>query len=132
MASERYIDLMKQGFMKPRREPRKPAPKKPTVGCELCENWHEEGRHTRPIFKVVVEVHKYVDLSDRPVERKFPVGASDEDDAVYKMRETLDKERKKYAAEHGLVNEEGVAILVDKNGQKRYLGRVLLGHTTRA
>ena len=49
MASERYLDLMKQGFMKPRREKREPAKPKPTVACEECLNWHAEGKHTAPI-----------------------------------------------------------------------------------
>jgi len=42
--SERLNDLMKQGlahFKAPR-----PRKRKPTVSCEACLNWHEEGRHT--------------------------------------------------------------------------------------
>lgn len=80
-------------------------------------------------FRVKVEVRKYLDLSDKPTERWFPIAASDEDDAVYKMRELLDAEREKDARASG--TKEGVAAFVNKAGTKRYLGRVLLGHSER-
>lgn len=46
--SSRLCDLMKQGFMKPRKAPRKPKPPAPTVACEDCLNWHAKGKHTSP------------------------------------------------------------------------------------
>ena len=80
-----------------------------------------------PKYRVKVEVHKYVDLSDRPRERFFPIDADSEDDAVYRMRDMLDKERVEWARQHGVDDHEGVAILETDAGN-RYLGRVLLGH----
>lgn len=41
----RYADLMRQGFMKSRK-PARGRVKRPTVSCDACLNWHEEGRHT--------------------------------------------------------------------------------------
>ena len=81
-----------------------------------------------PKFRVKVEVHKYVDLSDRPTERFFPIEADDEDDAVYRMRDMLEKERVEWARMHGVDDHEGVAMFKTKDEGKRYLGRVLLGH----
>lgn len=43
--STRLADLMRQGFMKPRKS-HKPTPAPPTVACELCQNWHRDGSHT--------------------------------------------------------------------------------------
>ncbi len=45
-AIDRFNDLQKQGFMKPRAEPRAAKPAPPTVACEDCLNWHAKGRHT--------------------------------------------------------------------------------------
>jgi hypothetical protein len=42
----RFADLQRQGFMKPRKRPRKPRAKGPTVACDACSNWHEKGKHT--------------------------------------------------------------------------------------
>ena len=44
--SDRLCDLMRQGFMKPRKEPRAPKAKPPIVACEDCLNWHTKGKHT--------------------------------------------------------------------------------------
>src|SRR5579863_6585068 len=86
-----------------------------------------------PKFNVKVEVHKYQDLSDKPVERMLPIEASDEEDAVYKMRELLDEERRKDAVASGVSEPFGVVIFMGKkDGPKRYVGRVLMGHATPA
>lgn len=45
--AERYADLMRQGFMKPRREARKKREPGPIVACERCQDWHEKGKHRR-------------------------------------------------------------------------------------
>lgn len=42
----RLADLMRQGFMKPRKV-RKAKEKKPIVACDRCQDWHEEGKHRR-------------------------------------------------------------------------------------
>lgn len=82
-----------------------------------------------PKFNVKVEVHKYQDLSDKPVERMLPIEADDEEDAVYKMRELLDEERRKDAAASGVGEAYGAAIFLGgKGGSKRYVGRALMGH----
>lgn len=44
----RLPDLMRQGFMKPRREKRVSVPRE-TVACDDCLNWHAKGKHTVPI-----------------------------------------------------------------------------------
>lgn len=83
-----------------------------------------------PRYNVKVEVHKYQDLSDLPVERTLPIEASDEEDAVYKMRDLLDEERREDAAASGVSERFGVALYVatQPQGPKRYIGRVLMGH----
>lgn len=48
MATDRYLDLLKQGFMRPRstrirQQPKQPAP---IVACDDCRNWHRKGKHT--------------------------------------------------------------------------------------
>lgn len=47
MATDRYTDLLQQGFLKPRKV-RKLRARGPTLACERCLNWHEKGRHMRP------------------------------------------------------------------------------------
>jgi len=42
MATDRYADLLKQGFMKPRKAK---APIE-IVSCIGCQNWHAKGKHT--------------------------------------------------------------------------------------
>jgi hypothetical protein len=50
MASDRYLDLLKQGFMRSAfKSPCKPKqqPKQlPMVACNGCRNWHRQGKHT--------------------------------------------------------------------------------------
>lgn len=43
---ERFADLQRQGFMKPRKAPRKPKAPRLMVSCNGCLNWHYEGKHT--------------------------------------------------------------------------------------
>lgn len=83
-----------------------------------------------PKYNVKVEVHKYQDLSDRPVERMLPIEASDEEDAFYRMRDLINEERRKDAEASGVSEPYGVALYVGKkNESKRYVGRVLdMGH----
>lgn len=47
--TERYADLMKQGFMKPLPRARKPKPSTPVASCRGCKNWHRQGEHTMPL-----------------------------------------------------------------------------------
>lgn len=82
-----------------------------------------------PLFEVKVELHNYVDLSDRPTEKYLPIEAEDEDDAVFKMRDLLEVERKTDAEASG--TKEGVASLVLRSGKKKYVGNVLRGGQTR-
>ena len=42
----RLADLMRQGFMKPRRAPRVAKPLPPIIACDDCLNWHRKGKHT--------------------------------------------------------------------------------------
>jgi hypothetical protein len=42
---DRYLDLLKQGFMKPPRKVRVKVPV-PIVACDDCLNWHAKGKHT--------------------------------------------------------------------------------------
>ncbi len=68
MATERYVDLLKQGFMKGRKA-KKVKAKKPTVSCQLCQDWHEQGRHSktvaerREIKKTVAEQNKILNAA---------------------------------------------------------------------
>jgi hypothetical protein len=41
----RLCDLMRQGFMKPRKPKRTPV-ERPIVACDDCLNWHRKGKHT--------------------------------------------------------------------------------------
>ena len=43
--TDRYIDLLRQGFMRPRKAKRAAEPA-PIVACERCRNWHTKGKHT--------------------------------------------------------------------------------------
>ena len=45
---DRFNDLQRQGFMKPRKS-RKVRVKGPTVACNACQNWHEKGKHTKKL-----------------------------------------------------------------------------------
>jgi len=45
--TNRMMDLLKQGFMKPAKV-RKPKIERPIVACERCLNWHRQGKHTAP------------------------------------------------------------------------------------
>lgn len=44
----RYVDLMRQGFMKPLPKPRAKKAPPPIVACRGCENWHRKGSHSQP------------------------------------------------------------------------------------
>jgi hypothetical protein len=46
MATDRMLDLLKQGFMKPHRDPKPQKPEAPIVACDDCLNWHRKGKHT--------------------------------------------------------------------------------------
>jgi hypothetical protein len=41
----RFMDLQKQGFMRPVKV-RKKKEQKPSIACDDCLNWHTKGRHT--------------------------------------------------------------------------------------
>jgi hypothetical protein len=41
----RYIDLLKQGFMRPLKTKQRKEPP-PVVACDDCLNWHRKGQHT--------------------------------------------------------------------------------------
>jgi len=45
MATDRYADLLKQGFMKPGKAAKAKAPIE-IVSCSGCQNWHAKGKHT--------------------------------------------------------------------------------------
>lgn len=50
MATDRYIDLLKQGFMKRGcTKPKKEKKLQPIVACEKCKDWHRKGKHTKAI-----------------------------------------------------------------------------------
>lgn len=42
----RLCDLMKQGFMKPRKARKPPKSERPIITCDDCLNWHRQGKHT--------------------------------------------------------------------------------------
>jgi hypothetical protein len=42
----RYLDIMKQGFMKPLPKPRPVKTPPPIIACNDCLNWHRQGKHT--------------------------------------------------------------------------------------
>jgi hypothetical protein len=42
---DRYLDLLKQGFMKRPKEPKRKAAPKELVSCNKCQNWHYRGKH---------------------------------------------------------------------------------------
>lgn len=44
---DRYLDLLKQGIWKPRREKPKKKAVVPIVACYDCGDWHPKGRHIR-------------------------------------------------------------------------------------
>jgi predicted kinase len=51
-STDRYVDLLKQGFMRRALNPPKPKPKaekkvRPIVACKDCQDWHREGKHTK-------------------------------------------------------------------------------------
>jgi hypothetical protein len=43
---EIYIDLLKQGFMRPLKVKR-PKKERPIVACDKCQDWHPEGKHRK-------------------------------------------------------------------------------------
>ena len=48
MATDRYVDLLKQGFMRRGLNPPKPKkPPRPIVACDRCQDWHRQGKHTK-------------------------------------------------------------------------------------
>ena len=44
--ADRYVDLLKQGFMRDRKVKRKAKPR-PIITCEKCQDWHRQGEHSR-------------------------------------------------------------------------------------
>jgi hypothetical protein len=98
-----------------------------------------EERGEMPRFKVKVELHNYSDLSDKATEVWFPIDVEDdgsgetiENLAVYKLRDMIDEERRVSAIEQGLPKgAEGDAVYINKAGNKKYVGRALLGHVKR-
>lgn len=48
MPTERMLDLMKQGLMKPPSKHRVKTPL-PIVSCDDCLNWHAKGKHTADV-----------------------------------------------------------------------------------
>jgi len=48
---ERHTDLMRQGFMRRVKE-KKVKQRKITVACDLCFDWHEEGKHRRVVWSL--------------------------------------------------------------------------------
>jgi hypothetical protein len=51
-------DLHRQGFMKAAfATPKKPkAPPKPAVGCDLCQDWHQPGKHRYVVWAVTGDI----------------------------------------------------------------------------
>lgn len=43
---------MRQGFMKPLKRGKAPRVPKPSAGCELCQDWHEQGKHRYVVWSV--------------------------------------------------------------------------------
>jgi len=43
--ADRYLDLLKQGFMKPSKAPRRLKAERAIVSCMKCRDWHREGKH---------------------------------------------------------------------------------------
>jgi hypothetical protein len=44
--TDRYLDLLKQGFMKPSKPAKQKKAPPIMVSCEGCNNWHYENKHT--------------------------------------------------------------------------------------
>jgi len=44
-------DLHRQGFMRPMPQPRNKKEPHPWVACERCQDWHRQGKHTRPVLE---------------------------------------------------------------------------------
>ena len=44
---DRYVDLLRQGFMKQGRKTKKSKSTivKPVVACAVCRDWHVKGKH---------------------------------------------------------------------------------------
>lgn len=42
----RFLDLQKQGFMKPLKAKRV-AKERPIVACQACMDWHRQGKHSK-------------------------------------------------------------------------------------
>lgn len=73
-------------------------------------------------FMIKVDLHRHVDLSDRPTTKFLPSEGTGPDDAVFRLREKIDEERKEDARREGL--SEGTAVLILRSGSKRYVGNV--------
>jgi hypothetical protein len=46
--TDRYVDLLKQGFMRGRKVKRVAKPK-PIVTCDKCRDWHRQGEHIQAV-----------------------------------------------------------------------------------
>jgi hypothetical protein len=82
-------------------------------------------------FKVLCQMHKYADLSDKGVERWLPSEGEDEDDAVYRLRELVDEERRENARQAGVSEQYGSAEVVGKSGRRLYVGAIGFGQRVR-
>jgi hypothetical protein len=87
-------DLHRQGFMKSAfAAPKKPkAPPKPTVGCDLCQDWHEQGKHRYVVWAVTGDVplgngETFVDLKSAKHAAEFRAASTGIDQAVSLGRE---------------------------------------------
>ncbi len=82
-------DLHRQGFMKAAfKTPKKPkAPPKPSAGCELCQDWHEPGKHRYVVWAVTGDVplaegKPFVDLKSAKQAAEIRAGSMGIDQAV--------------------------------------------------
>ena len=61
MPTDRYLDLLKQGFMKPLKVRRLQvvATPKPFVSCVGCMDWHREGKHVKDAATRKANIQKW-------------------------------------------------------------------------
>jgi len=67
-------------------------------------------------YKVTVNVHRHVDLSDKPTTRKIKVEAQNPSEAVYRLRDAISADN----------------VLVLPNGSHRYIGNVWFTRVSQA
>ncbi len=56
---DRYLDLLKQGFMKPLKVRRSQPTPKPIVSCIGCMDWHREGKHIKDTATRKANIQKW-------------------------------------------------------------------------